>query len=48
VDGLVTSDEEVRKPMLDGKAWLSRLMMIVSANKKVDCSKREDSKIRRG
>jgi hypothetical protein len=35
VDGLVTSDEEVRKLMLDRDAWRSRFKMIVAANKKV-------------
>jgi hypothetical protein len=47
VDGLVTSDEEVRKLMLDREAWRSRIKMIVVANKEVDSSKREDRKIRR-
>jgi hypothetical protein len=47
VDGLVTSDEEVRKPMLDREAWRSRIKMIVAAKKEVDSGKREDSKIRR-
>jgi hypothetical protein len=44
VDGLVTSDEEVRKLMLDSEAWRSRIKMVVAANKEVDSSKREDSK----
>jgi hypothetical protein len=47
VDGLVTSDEELRKLMLDRDAWWSRIKMIVAANKEVDSSKREDRKIRR-
>jgi type IV secretory pathway VirD2 relaxase len=47
VGGLVTSDEYVRKLMLDREAWRSRIKMIVSKNKRVDASKREDSKIRR-
>jgi hypothetical protein len=46
VDGLVTSDEEVRKLMLDREAWRSRIKMIVAANKEVDSSNREDSRIR--
>jgi hypothetical protein len=45
VDGLVTSDEEVRKLKLDREAWRSRIKMIVAANKEVDSSKREDRKI---
>jgi hypothetical protein len=49
VDGLVTSDEEVRKLILDREAWRSRIKMIKAANKVVDStSKREDRKIRRG
>jgi hypothetical protein len=32
VDGLVTSDEEVRKLILDREAWRSRIKMIVAAN----------------
>jgi thiamine biosynthesis lipoprotein ApbE len=47
VEGLVISDEEVRKLMLDREEWRSRIKMIVAANKEVDSSKREDSKIRR-
>jgi hypothetical protein len=47
VDGLVTSDEEVRKLMLDRAASRSRINMIVAVNKEVDSSKREDIKIRR-
>jgi hypothetical protein len=49
VDGLVTSDEEVRElRMLDREqAWRSRIKMIVAANKEVDSSKREESEIRR-
>jgi hypothetical protein len=47
VGGLVTSDEEVRELMLDREAWRSRIKMIVAANKEVDSSKREESKIRR-
>jgi hypothetical protein len=39
VDGLVTSDEEVRKlRMLHRKAWRSRIKMIVATNKEVDFS----------
>jgi hypothetical protein len=33
--------------MLDREPWRSRIKMIVAANKEVDSSKREDSKIRR-
>jgi hypothetical protein len=47
VDGLVTSDKEVRKLMLDRDAWRSRIKIIVAVNKEVDSSKREDRKIRR-
>jgi hypothetical protein len=49
VDGLATNDEEVRKLMLDGdrESWRGRIKMMVAANKEVDSSKREDSKIRR-
>jgi hypothetical protein len=47
VEGLVTRDEEVRELMLDREEWRSRIKMIVAANKEVDSSKREDSKIRR-
>jgi hypothetical protein len=47
VEGLVTSDEEVRKLMLDREAWRSRIKMILAANQEVDSSKREDRKIRR-
>jgi hypothetical protein len=36
VDGLVTSDEEVRKLIVDRKAWRSRIKMIVAANKEVE------------
>jgi hypothetical protein len=47
VDGLVTSDEEVRKLMLDSReTWRSRIKMIVAANKEVDSSNKEDRKIR--
>jgi hypothetical protein len=46
VDGLVTSDEEVRKLVLDREAWRSRIKMIVAVNKEVDSSTREDRKIR--
>jgi hypothetical protein len=42
VEGLVTSDEGVRKLMLDRVEWRSRIKMIVAANKEVDSSKRED------
>jgi hypothetical protein len=47
VDGLVTSDEQVHKLMLDREARRSRIKMIVAVNKEVDSSKREDGKIRR-
>jgi hypothetical protein len=47
VEGLVTSDEEVRKLIMDREQWRSRIKMIVAANKQVDSSKREDSKFRR-
>jgi hypothetical protein len=47
VDGLVISDEEVRKLMLDREAWRSRIKMIVAKNKDVNSSKREEIKIRR-
>jgi hypothetical protein len=47
VDVLVTSDEELRKLMLDREAWRSRVKMIVAANKEIDCSKREDNKAKR-
>jgi hypothetical protein len=47
VEGLVTSDEDVRKLMLDREAWRIRLKLIVQVNKQLDSSKREDSKIRR-
>jgi hypothetical protein len=40
VDGLVTSDEEVRKLMLDREEWRSRIRMIVAVNKEVGSSKR--------
>jgi hypothetical protein len=45
VDGLATSDEEVRKLMLDREAWRSRIKMIVAANREVDSSKSEDRKL---
>jgi hypothetical protein len=41
VDGVVTSDEEVRKLMLDKEAWRSRIKIIVDANKEVDSSMKE-------
>jgi hypothetical protein len=51
VDGLVSSDEDVRKLMLDRKAWppRSRIQVAVAANKEVDSSKsrRGDGKIQR-
>ena len=47
VEGLVTSDEEVRMLMLDREAWRVRLKLIVKVNKQLDTSKREESKIRR-
>jgi hypothetical protein len=47
VEELVTSDEEVRKLMLDREAWRSRIKMVVAKNKEVDSSKREESSIRR-
>jgi hypothetical protein len=46
VDGLVASDEEVLKLMLDREAWQSRIKMIVAASKDVDSSKREERNIR--
>jgi hypothetical protein len=45
VDGLVASDEEVRKLILDREAWRSRIKMMVAVNKEVDSIKREDRKI---
>jgi hypothetical protein len=45
VDRLVTNDEEALKVMLDRKAWLSRIKMIVAANKYINSTKREDSKV---
>jgi hypothetical protein len=48
VDGLVASQEEVRKLMQDRTAWRSRINMIVAANQRVDSSRREDCEIRRG
>jgi hypothetical protein len=47
VEGLLTSDEEVHKLMLDREEWRSKIKMIVAASKEVDSSKRENSKIRR-
>jgi hypothetical protein len=46
VDGLVISDKEVRKLMLDREAWRSNIKMIVAKIKEVDASKREDRKTR--
>jgi hypothetical protein len=46
VDGLVTSDVEVSKLMLDREAWRGRIMLIVAKNKEVDSIKREDRKTR--
>jgi hypothetical protein len=46
VDALVTSDEEVRKLMLDREAWRSRIKLIVAANKEVESSKRENRNTR--
>jgi hypothetical protein len=46
VDGLVPSDEEVCKLILDREAWRSRIKMIVAAHKEVDSSKREEINIR--
>jgi hypothetical protein len=43
VDEPVTTDEEVRKLMLDREAWRTR---IAAANKEVDSIKREDRKTR--
>jgi hypothetical protein len=43
VEGLVISDEEVRKLMLDREAWRSRIKMIVAGNEEVDSSKRSAS-----
>jgi hypothetical protein len=47
VGGLVTSDEEVRKLMLEKEAWRNRIKMIVAKYREVTSSKREESKIRR-
>jgi hypothetical protein len=46
VDGLITSDEDVRKLTLDREEWRSGINIMVAANKEVDSGKREDSKIR--
>jgi hypothetical protein len=46
VDGLVASDEEARKLMLDREAWRSRIKLIVALNNEVDSSKRENRKIK--
>jgi hypothetical protein len=46
LDGLVTSDEGVRKVMLDREEWRSKIKMIVAVNNEVDSSKREDRKIK--
>jgi hypothetical protein len=35
VEGLVTSDEEVHKLMLDREEWRSKIKMIVAASKEV-------------
>jgi hypothetical protein len=43
VNGLITSDEEVRKLRLEREAWRSRIKIIVAENKEVDSSKRENS-----
>jgi hypothetical protein len=45
VEGLVTSDEEVRKLILDREEWRSKIKMTVAVNKEVDSSKREHRKI---
>jgi hypothetical protein len=47
VDGQATSDEEVRKLMLDREAWRSRIKIIAAANKEEDSRKREEIEIRR-
>jgi hypothetical protein len=44
VEGLVTSDKEVHKLMLDRETWRSKIKMIVAKNKEVDACKREDRK----
>jgi hypothetical protein len=44
VDGLVTSDKEVHKLMLDREAWRSRIKMIVAVNKEVDLVKEKKEK----
>ena len=36
VEGLVTSDEEVRKLMLDREEWRSKIKVIVAVNKEVE------------
>jgi hypothetical protein len=46
VEGLVTSDKEVHKLMLNRETWRSKIKMIVAKNKEVDASKREDRKTR--
>jgi hypothetical protein len=46
VEGVVTSDDEVRKLMLDRGEWRSKIKMIVAANKEEDSSKREHRKIK--
>jgi hypothetical protein len=48
-NGLVASDKEVRKVLLDRDSWRSRINIIAAATKKVDCSERNytDSKVRR-
>jgi hypothetical protein len=43
----MTGDKEVRKLMLDREAWRSRIQMIAAVHKKVDSSKRENSKMKR-
>jgi hypothetical protein len=43
VDGLVTSDEKVRKLMLDREAWRRRINMIVAANKEEDFRNRKNN-----
>jgi hypothetical protein len=46
-EGALVASDEVRKVTLDREAWRERIELMVTANKKVDSSKRETSKIRR-
>jgi hypothetical protein len=49
VDGLVTSDEEVRQLMLNRATWRNsiKIIVVIAKNKEVDSIEREDGKIRR-